>query len=84
MIRGGEASRGAEPAPGDDLAVDDQGDLLGPAEVEMVGDGCFEPGPGVARLAEHGGVGDLQLLDGKTPLEPGPAVDGEEGVGQDR
>ena len=53
-------------------AIDQQRDLLGAAEVEVVADGGLEPGPGPAGLVEDRGVGDLELGDGEGPVEAGP------------
>ena len=78
---GGEAPRGLGPAPIDHCAIDDEGDPLGTAEVEVVADGRLEPGPGPARLVEHRGVGDLELGDGEGPVEAGPAIVGRQRIG---
>jgi hypothetical protein len=80
---GGEAPRGLELGPIEDSAVDDQGDLVGSAQVQVAADGGLEPGPGPAGLVEHGGVGDFQLSDREGPLEAGSAVVEGEWVGHD-
>ncbi len=48
-------------APGTHVAVPDEGDLFGTAEVEMVTVGGLEPCPPPSGRVEHGGVGDLEL-----------------------
>ncbi len=80
---GGEAPRGLGPAPIDHSAIDDEGDPLGTAEVEVVADGRLEPGSGPARLVEHRGVGDLELGDGEGPIEPGPSIVRAQRIGDD-
>jgi len=59
------------------MAVDDQGHLLGAADVEVVADGGLEPRAALARCVEHRGVGNLQLAHGELVGEAAPVVGGE-------
>lgn len=69
--------RGLAPEP--QLPGEDHLDLVRPAQVEVVMNGGFEPGP----TAEHRGVGDLELADRERPGEPRLAVvDGQGGLGR--
>ncbi len=51
----GERARGA----GADAAIEDQGDLLGMADIEVAANDGVEPGSPVPGPVEHGGVGEL-------------------------
>ena len=79
---GGETARGRALAGGDDVSVEHQADLVGPAQVEMVLDGRLEPGPSEVGAVEHGGVGDLHLADRERPVEPRGAIRRGERAGQ--
>jgi hypothetical protein len=58
------------------LAPEDDLDVLGAAEVEVVGHEGFEEGSGVAGGVEHDGAGGFHLPHGQVPPEPGVAVGG--------
>src|SRR6202049_3792886 len=71
---------GAEPAGGasSDLAVEDQRDLVGPSDVEVVSDDALEERPARGGTVEDRGVGDLELTERQLIAVPG----GDIGVGQ--
>src|ERR1035437_3825901 len=57
-----------------DLAVEDELDLVGSTDIEIVGHGGFEDGTGTARGIEYDGVGHLDLAHRKLPPVPGGPV----------
>jgi len=60
------------------VAFEDELDVLGAAQVEVVGHQGFEEGPGVAGSVQHDGAGRLHLPHGQVPPEPGVAVSGSQ------
>ena len=79
---GGEASRRPLLAPHADTSSEDERDVVGAPEVQMVADGGLEPGPSGLGLVEHGSVGELQLADRERPAIPDTGVSGDERAGQ--
>lgn len=77
-------SRGGPLAAAVDPPVEDQSDLVGAAEVEVVADDLFEEDPPAHGLVEHLGQGELRLQDREVVAVPGGAVGWAERVGQDR
>ena len=65
------------------LAVEDQADLVGAADVEVVADDLLEEDPPRHRLVEHLGQGELGLQDRDVVAVAGGAVGGGERVRQD-
>ena len=62
----------------DQRAVEDQGDLVGAADVEVVADDLFEEHPSRDRFVEHLGQGELGLQDRQlVAVARGPVVGGE-------
>jgi hypothetical protein len=65
-----------------DLAVEDEADLVGAADVEVVADGLLEEDPSWDGLVEHLSEGELGLQDRDLVAVAGGVVGGGEGVGQ--
>lgn len=74
---------GAERAEGvaADASAEDDFDVVGSAEVEVVDDEGFEEAAGVPRLVEHDGAGDLDLAHRGLPPVPGILILGRKGHG---
>ena len=72
----GAVDGGAEDAGGvaADVALEDDLDVGGAADVEVVSDQGLEERPGAAGSIEHQGAGDLDLAHGDLPPVPGPLV----------
>ena len=64
--------------------VEDQRDLVGSADVEVVADDLFEEDPPGHRLVQHLGQGELGLQDRDVVAVAGGPVGGAERVRQDR
>ncbi len=63
-----------------DAAVEDQRDLGGPADVEVVADHALKERPARGGTVRHSGVGDLELAHRQLVGVPGPKVSpGERG-----
>jgi hypothetical protein len=82
---GAEPARGRMPTFADDAAVEDQTDLVGAADVEVVVEDLLEKDPPVHRAVEHLNQEELRLQDGQLiPVSGGLVlVGGSERVGQD-
>jgi hypothetical protein len=74
-------ARGLAPGPLG-TAAEDELDLVGAAEVEVLADHLLEEQAAVQGAVEDPGVGDLKLQDGELVGEPGGTVLGAEGAGQ--
>ena len=81
---GAETSRGTVTPATDDAALEDQTDLVGAPDVQVVPDHLFEEDPPRHRTVEHLGQGELSLQDRYVVPVPGGAVGVSERVGQDR
>jgi hypothetical protein len=66
------------------VAFEDELDVLGAAQVEVVGHQSLEERPGVTCGVEHDGAGGLDLPHGQVPPEPGVAVGGRKRQRQPR
>jgi hypothetical protein len=66
------------------VAFEDELDVLGAAEVEVVGHQRFEEGSGVAGGVQHDGAGGLDLPHGQLPPVPGVTVGGRKRQRQPR
>ena len=81
------AAGGEDPGPEQrlgrlaDLAGEHHRDLLGPADVDVVGDERFEEAAGAARVVEHERARHLDLPHRELPPVAGGAVLGVSGVG---
>jgi hypothetical protein len=62
--------------------LEDQGDLIGTADVQVVTDDLLEEHPSGERAVEHLGEGELGLENGDVVAVAGPAVLRGEGMGQ--
>src|SRR6185295_13718694 len=75
---GAPAPRGAA----GDLAIEDQADLAGPSDVEVLADHLLEEDASGERLVEDLGQGELGLQDGELVAIAGGAVAGWKRMGQ--
>jgi hypothetical protein len=63
------------------VALEDELDVLGAAQVEVVGHQGLEAGPGVAGSVQHDGAGGLHLPHGQVPPEPAVTSAAQSGSG---
>jgi hypothetical protein len=72
-LRGDWCAAWSHPATGEDEL-----NLGGPADVEVIGDQCLEESPSVSGLGEHDGARDLDLPHGDLPpVASGPVRFGQ-------
>ena len=77
---GGEGADGGGP----DLTPEDEFDLIGTAEVEVVSDQCLEEGTSAAWSIEHQGAGGLDLAQRELPPVAGVTIGGGQRRRDDR
>jgi len=81
---GAESAGGGARAGAHEPAVEDQADLVGASNIEVIPDDLLEEDPSRGGLVEHLGQGELGLQDRDLIPVAGCVVGVGEGVGQDR